>query len=431
MSKSALFEKFLAIHSRIRERFPQIDYDIRGNPRIHINCAAGSLVVDTASRCLAEAARDMNPQPGDIYPAEIATSDFQQEVREIIADFLNARSSKEITFHLSTSHALFSLAYALRSILTSQNNLIVTDLDHMSNVSPWETVWGKERGAEVRRCRLADNGSLDIEHLLSLVDKNTGFVSLTMASNATGEIVPLKTLTAMIKGKNPACLVCVDAVHYALHGPIDIQDLDCDFLAFSGYKVFGPMAGVLWGRADLLERLEPYRVETNKNEAPWKFELGTLNNAVLASLKAALEYLLWVGGSLPEEAPAAPDRRAQFKFAMSAIAGYEAEISRVVLEGLSRFIPDNLHLFGDPDPGRCFSRVPTFSLEAKGLSASELKTLLWKASGIQVADGNHYSAVFFRHFGINSVCRASFAHYNSLREAEVFVETLNSLVSSP
>ena len=219
----------------------------------------------------------------------------------------------------------------------------------------------------------------------------------------------------------------MDAVHHALHGPIDVQALDCDFLAVSGYKVFGPMLGVLWGKKSILDRLAPFRVETNKDETPYKFEQGSLNNAALAALGAALQYLLWVDGEVDPDAVPPGGRPARFRRAMTSIAAYEQEISRVVLEGLNGLDRSKIHCYGVVDAAQRSRRDPTFAFEAAGRSPAEVKRFLWEKHAIQVADGNHYSAFFYRRLKKDSVCRASFAHYISLDEAKAFVEALKDL----
>ena len=427
MSADPLLARFKTVHPRIRQRFPQLEKDIRGNKRIHLNCGAGTLTVDTAAKAMAEAATWLNSLPGEVYPAEITTKDFHWQIRQIAADFLNALNPEEISFHASTSQALFNLALSMRGLIRGRNNLIVTDLDHMANISPWESVGGKWWGGEVRRARLRDNCCLDADHLLSLVDRQTSVVAVTLASNSIGTVVPLQVLVPEVRRKAPSCLIVVDAVHHALHGPIDVRALDCDILAFSGYKVFGPVLGVLWGKKTLLDRLIPFRVETNKNDTPFKFEQGTLNNPALASLGAALNYLLWLADEIEPDAP--PENRpAKFRSAMTAIASYEREISRIVLTAFSEFDRGQWTCYGLVDPADCGRRDPTFAFEAAGKTAGGAKKFLWERGGIQVADGNHYSAVFYRHMKKDSVCRASFAHYISLEETKVFLEALEELL---
>lgn len=442
------------LNPKVRSRFPMIDHDSMGNPRIYLNTGAGSLTVDTASEAARDAQRRLNPMPGIVAAGEAETAGLHSRVRDLAADFLHAGDGREISFHQSATAALFNLAYALRGVLRPENNLVVTDLDHMANVSPWEAVWGEDRGLEVRRARVIAEGTLDVDHLLSLVDARTGLLAVTSASNGTGSLVPLRQTIAAVRERAPHCLVAVDAVHHAPHSVLDVRDADCDFLVFSGYKVFGPMQGVLWGKAALLERLRPYRVETNKNEPPWKFEMGMLNNTSLAALGAALEYLLWLaslvalkrdspqtgaapigdqwGRSLTSAGPAAPlpDRSAEFRSAMAAIAEYETGLTLRVLEGFRKFDPCRFRCFGITEATRAGERVPTFAFDVTGLSATETKMRLWDDAGIQIADGNHYSAAVVRHLGRpEGICRASFAHYDNAGTVDLFLGGLRRLAA--
>jgi selenocysteine lyase/cysteine desulfurase len=432
-----------------------IDRDSKGNPRIYLNSGAGSLTVDTASEAAFDAQRRLNPMPGIVAPGEAETAGLHERVRSLTADFLHAASGREISFHPSATSALFNLAFALRGVLRPDDNLVVTDLDHMANISPWEAFWGEEHGLEVRRARVSSEGTLDVSHLLSLVDERTGLLAMTSASNGTGSLVPLRETVAAVRKKAPRCLVAVDAVHHAPHGVLDVREADCDFLVFSGYKVFGPMQGVLWGRAALLEKLRPYRVETNKNEPPWKFEMGMLNNTSLAALGAALEYVLWLAGLVAEQrdsplrgskrdsplrgqslqsltsagpAAAIQDTASKFRSAMTAIAEYETGLTCRVLAGFRELDVARFRSFGISDPSRSGERVPTFAFDIAGLGATETKKKLWEGSGVQIADGNHYSAAVVRHLGRpEGICRASFAHYDNPGTVDRFLETLARL----
>lgn len=401
------------VHAAVRGRFPRIDDDQFGTGRLYLNSAAGSLMVDSAVRALSETALAANPMPGRVTPAETATGELHDRVRGLAADFLGARSPSEISFHFSSTAALSALAVAVRSVLGPEHGLVVTDLDHMANISPWEDFWGRERGLAVRRARLTPEGRLDLDRLLSIVDGKTGLLAVTMASNGLGTVVPLADVVRAVRAKAPGCLVVVDAVHHAPHGPIDVVAIGCDALVFSGYKVFGPMIGVLYVKDDLGRRLAPYRVETNKDEPPWKFEMGMLNTAVLASLAAALDYWLELGAMLGLGAGAAAGRRARFRAALEATAAYEQSISRAALEGFRGLDPGAVRLFGLSDPAAAAERDPTFAFEVRGQTPEETKRRLWRDHGIQIADGNHYSAAVVRHLGKPALCRASFAHYDA------------------
>ena len=416
------------LNPRIRARFPMIDRDSQGNPRIYLNTGAGSLTVDTASEAAFDAQRRLNPMPGVVAAGEAETAGLHERVRSLTADFLHAASGREISFHQSATAALFNLAFALCGVLGPDDNLVVTDLDHMANISPWEAVLGKGLGLDVRRARVTSEGTLDVSHLLSLVDARTGLLAMTSASNGTGSLVPLRETIAAVRKKAPCCLVAVDAVHHAPHGVIDVGQADCDFLVFSGYKVFGPMQSVLWGKAALLEKLRPYRVETNKNEPPWKFEMGMLNSTSLAALGVALEYVLWLAEFAPGSAAVIQGRASKFRSAMTAIAAYETGLTRRVLEGFRQLDTARFRCFGISDPSRSGERVPTFAFDIAGLGATETKKRLWEDSGVQIADGNHYSAAVVRHLGRpEGICRASFAHYDNSGTVDRFLEALGRL----
>ncbi len=418
------------LHPRIRARFPMIDRDSTGRPRLYLNTGAGSLTVDAAAEAAGRAQGRLNPMPGAVAAGEIETAALHARARDLVADFLHAASGSEISFHLSATAALFDLAFGLRDVPGTGDNIVVTDLDHMANVSPWETVFGRGRGLEVRRARVTPEGTLDLDHLLSLVDRRTTIVAVTAASNGTGSLVPLAEVTAAVRSQAPGGLVVVDAVHQAPHGSLDVQASGVDLLVFSGYKVFGPMLGVAYGRAEVLERLRPYRVETNKDVPPGRFEMGMLNNAALAALEGALGYLLWLEDLIAGTRPAAPDRASRFRSVMTAIAAYEAALTRRVLEGFRRAALPGFRLFGIADPDRSGRRVPTFAFDAAGLSATEAKRRLWDRAGILIADGNHYSAAVYRHLGRpEGICRASFAHYDDAAAVDRFLAALAELGS--
>jgi selenocysteine lyase/cysteine desulfurase len=188
------------------------------------------------------------------------------------------------------------------------------------------------------------------------------------------------------------------------------------------------MLGVLWGRAEHLEKLRPYRVETNKPVLPNKLEMGMLNNASLAALEAALAYLLWLADLAAGPGPAAPDQASKFRSVMGSIAAYEAGLTRRVLEGFRKLPAGHLACFGITDPDRCGERVPTFAFDVAGLTATRTKERLWAEAAIQIADGNHYSAAVYRHLGRpEGICRASFAHYDNAATVDRFLEAVARL----
>ena len=443
------------LHPRLRREFPALERNIAGGRRLYLNNAGGTIVCERSARMMARTALFANPQDGAITLGERATAELHEAARSAVADFLNAPATAEIAFHQSASHALFNLAVALRHHLVRGDNIVVTALDHAANVSPWESLFGADRGLEVRCCRMRRDGTLDLDHLAGLVDGRTRVVAVTRASNALGSVVPIEVVARIAhRGGLPrppsrpgrpwrGALVVVDAVHYAPHGPIDVRTLGCDLLVFAGYKVFGPMTGVLWGRRVWLEALRPYRVEPNADRAPFKFEQGTPNHAVMMGLAAAIGYLAWLGGQVEEAAAGVPAlaplgrslrrsgygaARRRLKWAMHAIVAWEGRLSGEVIAGWRRDLaPLGVRLHGVTDPRRLADRVPTFLFEIPGWTQEEVKRALWRRSRIEVPSGNYYAPAVYRHLRSRRTIRASFAHYDTPVTARCLVRALRGV----
>ncbi|HAR36772.1 MAG TPA: hypothetical protein DCR87_07730 [Acidobacteria bacterium] len=416
----------LSLFNRIRSRFPAFSLESGGRPRLYLNSGAGSLMVDSCLKEITSYSASLNPMPGQITPAEKQTFEFQQQVRQLVADFIGASGPQEISFHFSTTAALFNLAFALRGQFRPGKNLVVTDMDHFANISPWENL-GQAQGAEIRRVRLTPELMLDRADLLNKLDKDTVLVALTGASNVLGTILPLTDLISDIKQKSEA-LVVVDAVHLAPHAPLDVREFGCDFLAFSGYKIFGPMLGLLYSRQETRDRLSPYRVETNQEALPNCWEQGMLPNPNLAGLKGALDYLLELGRTVHPRESSAPPRKI-FRLALEAIKKYEQDLSLYFLERWKKLQSPRLRFYGIENTARVSSRTPTFALEVIGLTPAELKKLLWERGGIIIADGNHYSAVVVRHLKKNALNRVSLAHYDGPDSIDLFFDSLENILS--
>lgn len=407
-------------------RFPFLKEDPVFGPRLYLNSGAGSLNVDNYYRHIEKTGYSLLPMPGQLTGPELETAGLHQQVRGLVADFIGAISPEEISFHFSSTSALFNLAYALRHLFKPGKNCLVTDLDHFANISPWETV-ASEQGAEIRRVRIGSDFFLSREDLLKKLDEQTVVVALTAASNALGSLVPLTDLIQEIKSRSRA-LVVVDAVHLAPHGPIDVLEFGCDFLAFSGYKIFGPMLGILYARKEHLNLLRPYRVETNKPGLPYCFEQGMLPNLALAGLGGALEYLEELGTGLQSQAKTEKiSRRKKFRLSLELIRTYEQQLSGYFLEVWRNNYSGIMKIYGPTEPERISFRLPTFAFELDSRSPSEVKKLFWEKGRIIIADGNHYSAAVVKHLGKQAVNRVSLAHYDDLSSIDRFFETLEKI----
>jgi selenocysteine lyase/cysteine desulfurase len=428
-------QAFRDYHQTIRSSFPFLEHDGEGNPRVYLDSGAGTLVPRVSIEAMAKAYGEARAQPGEISDSERYTRDLIWETRSLLTRFLNGYSPNEISFHVSTTHSLLNLAIAFRPLVKKHHNIIVTDADHFANVSPWEFMYGEREGLEIRTLGVNDAGQVDLDQLQSLVDSNTRIVAMTYSANAVGTVMPVREIADIVHAfrdeqGNGAYLV-VDAVHHAFHGPIDVRKIQSDFLTMSGYKLFGPMLGVLWGKREHLNRLAPYFVDPNPNS----FEQGTLNNAVLGAMQGALRYLLTLGNHLApyyaealEEIPEAEARL--FRAAMVGIEEYERELSSEVLRSFETFPKDRFRYYGlKTVRDGVWVRDPTFYLEIEGKDTVELRRLCWELGRIEVAPGDVFSAMATRHLRKQEAAiRASFAHYDDLHTVRALISTLGRIL---
>jgi len=408
----------------IRSQFPQVAALRDRRPRIYLDNAAGTLVPQTVANAMAEAAVWANPQPGRSWPPAQEALREHRRTRGMLADFLNASDGDAIWLSESTTASLYKLREALEPSWDEADNVVVTDCDHYANISAWE--WRAR--CEVRRARMLPDGHLDLDSLAAALDPRTRVLAVTLAGNGLGTILRREEAVRLARQRAPEAVIVVDAVHAAPHLGIDVRTLGADAVAFSTYKLFGPLAGVLWVRGDLAARLDAYHVEPHTDRDSL-LEWGTLDNVKVAGIRAALEYLKRLGERLEPHAVGTlaeyPRERRLYKVAMAGIRGYEAALSREVLAGLAE--APRVRLFGVEEPERASERVPTFGFSVEGLEDEDVERALWQSQGVQAAAGSHYSAAVLRGLGRRGVVRASFAHYNTREDAEAFLNGIRSL----
>jgi cysteine desulfurase family protein (TIGR01976 family) len=306
--------------------------------------------------------------------------------------------------------------------------IVVTRLDHDANVTPW-VLAAQDRGVKVSWVDFdVEDGTLNPDELQKALERKPRLLAIGYASNALGTINPVDKIVKM--AHDAGTMVYVDAVQYAPHGPIDVQNLDCDFLVTSSYKFFGSHAGILYGKRELLETLFAYKVRPATNELPGKFETGTQNHEGIAGVLGAIEYFEWVGKTFGDEfhdrlsEDNYQGRRLELKKAMLAIHAYEYELSRALLSALEA--APGLHLYGLTDPDRLEDRVATFSFRLKDLPPRKVAEQLAE-QGIYVWDGNYYALNITERLGVEDsggMIRVGAAHYNTLEEVERLKEAL-------
>jgi len=348
------------------------------------------------------------------FPTSQASDVMIDESRQALADFLNADLPQEIIFGPNMTSLAFKLSRSLAGEFTPQDEFIVTRLDHDANIAPWMII-AAERGCKVHWLDFdVEDCTLRLDQYESLLNERTKFVAVGYASNAVGTINPVRHMVKLAHEVGAMCFV--DAVQYAPHGLIDVQDLDCDFLAVSAYKFFGPHIGVLYGKQDHLERLQAYKVRPAPSEPPGKFETGTQNHEGIAGALGALEYLAALGEGHQGERDNPTHRQPRFAYAMAAIQSYESQLTRTLIETLSA-IP-GVRIWGITEEGDLDRRVPTVSFTLEGWHPRDIAAALGKR-GIYVWDGNYYALAVTERLGLEEhggMVRVGLVHYNTTAE---------------
>src|SRR5947199_2536111 len=272
---------------RCRQDFPALARTVGGHPIAYLDGPAGSQVPAAVIEAIAAYYRTCNANAHGEFVTSRESDRLVHAAREAAAAFLGAPSWREISFGQSMTTLTFQLSHALVREMAPGDEIVITQLDHEANRGPWLHL--RERGIEIREVALRPDGTLDPDDFARQVTARTRLVAVGLASNALGTVndIPLaRRLSAAV-----GAWLLIDAVHSAAHFTVDVQPLDADFLLCSAYKFYGPHVGLLYCRPGLLEQLPTERLRTQEEEAPWRFEMGTLNHAALAGVKAAVEYL--------------------------------------------------------------------------------------------------------------------------------------------
>jgi cysteine desulfurase family protein (TIGR01976 family) len=406
----------------VRQRFPALAISDRGRRRIYLDNPAGTqvpkTVADAVSRCLIET----NANLGGFFETTVAAGEVVDAAHRAMADFLGAAGPEEIVIGQNMTTLTYQFSRTIGRTLATGDEIVVTRMDHEGNVSPWLQL-AEDRGLTVRTLPF-DVGSWQLEpdDLKTLLSDRTRLVALNYASNLTGSINRVKELVGV--AREAGALTYVDAVQFAPHGLVDVEDLGCDFLACSSYKFFGPHLGIVFGRRRLLEQLTPYKLRCSGNRLPERYELGTPAIELLAGLTAAIDYFADVGTA----AGATGSRRQKIATAFTASVAWEAPLALELIAGLSAI--EGLTIHGISDPARIAERVPTVSFTVEGILPETLVREL-AAENIFVWSGHNYAWEVVHHLGIpagEGVVRIGAAHYNTPAEIEETVAAVQRLV---
>ena len=428
--------------SWVRSQFPSLSRVINGRPAAFLDGPGGTQVTQSVIDAISHYLKTSNANTHGQYTTSRETDEVIAGARSAMSDFLGCNTD-EIVFGPNMTTLTFAISRSIGRELGPGDEILLTQLDHSANVSPWQAL--EERGVKIQFVDIHEQDcTLDLDDLARKLSPHTKVVAVGYASNAVGTINDVKKIIRM--AHDAGALAYIDAVHYAPHGLIDVRDLDCDFLACSTYKFFGPHMGVLYGKREHLERLHPYKVRPNTDSAPGCWETGTLNHECIAGITACVEYLAELGrkfhtgnsqpdtSSLQEGLPTTDDRglttnrrRHLLRAAYRAIQSHERELSLRMLRGLSE-IP-GLRLYGIGDPARFSERCPTFAIRIKGRHPAELAKKLGER-GIFTWDGNYYALNLTERLGVEQdggFLRIGFVHYNTEEELDRVLGELRSL----
>jgi cysteine desulfurase family protein (TIGR01976 family) len=405
---------------KLRRQFPALQRTVNGRLLSFLDGPGGTQVpqsvIDAMSNYLANGSSNLGGPFLTSYEADLVVDN----ARLALQDFLNARRPEEIAFGQNMTSLTFAVSRAISRTWQPDDEIILTRLDHDANISPW-LMAAEERGVKVRWLDFDPSDCrLKLSSLPELLNERTRLVAISYASNAVGSISDIKEVTRLAHKKG--ALVYVDSVHYAPHGLIDVQDLDCDFLVCSTYKFFGPHQGVLYGKYELLDNLTAYKVRPAPSKPAGKWETGTQSFESLAGSTAAVEYLASIGGS-------EGTRRQRIARAMAATKEYEQELSERFLRGAAE-VP-GLQVFGITDIETLENRTPTFAVRLDGYTTEAVAATLGE-QGIFVWHGHYYAVAVMERLGLldqGGLVRIGFVHYNTFDEVDDVLTALRELAS--
>src|SRR5207302_7810420 len=406
----------------VRQQFPALN---TGDNFTFFDNGAGTQIPQVALDAVQQHLVHHNVQRGGRYSKSQDVDAALQSARQSVATFLNARDPREVAFGMNATSFIRLVSLAIAEILGKRKEIIVTDLDHEANIATWIAL--HSRGAEIRWWKMRPDGTLHTDDLQPLLGHRTRLVACAVASNALGSVVDVEEVARMAHAAGAE--VFLDAVHYAPHGPIDVQDWDCDYLVCSGYKIFAPHMGFLWGKRPLLEALPTFREDFIPDEVPGKIEVGTFVYENVAGMAAAITYLEELGARVsPDESH--PARRNTLVQAMESIRNYEMRLSSELLRALAPL--RGVTVYGIHEPRFANRRVPTVCFNVRGVPPSAVASKL-AGKSIGVRDGNMYSPRLLKRLGISEdsgAVRASLAHYNTLDEIDRFISELRKIATN-
>jgi cysteine desulfurase family protein (TIGR01976 family) len=406
----------------VREQFPSLQLQVNGHAAAFLDGPAGTQVPKQVMDAVQNYFLTANANTYGTFPTSRRTDEMILSARAAMADFFNCNSN-EVVFGQNMTTITFALARAIGRELKAGDEIVVTTLDHDANVAPWRAL--EEKGVVIRQVDIRDaDCTLDLHDLKRKISAKTRLVAVGYASNLVGTINPVAEITKLAHAVG--ALMFVDAVHYAPHGLIDVNALDCDFLVCSPYKFFGPHMGTLYGKREQLEKLKPYKVRPATNVSPECWETGTQVQELIAGIGAAVDYIASLGR---HSDPSVKNRREALQAAYGATHAYETGLLTRLITGLQT-IP-GIRIFGITDEKQFNERCATLSFRLGDHHPTKIAAFLGER-GIFTWDGNFYALNLSERLGVEQdggVLRVGLVHYNTAEEVDRLLTALREFIA--
>lgn len=403
---------------RVRNRFAALTGDAAP---VYFDGPAGSQVPDTVVAAVSRYLTTMNANHGGVFASSRRSDAMLDEAHRAAADLVGSDDPALTVFGPNMTTLTFALSRALSREWRPGDEVVVTQLDHDANVTPW-TLAARDAGATVRTVALRpEDCTLDLDDLRAKLCERTRLVAVGCAANSVGTVNPVAEIARA--AHDVGALVFVDAVHYAPHRLIDVAAWDCDFLVCSAYKFFGPHVGVMWGNRRLLEEAPAYKLRPAPDDLPGRWMTGTQSHEGIAGLLAAIDYLAELGRRAD---PSATDRRAALAAAFAQVQAYETSLVRALLDGLAEL--RQVRVWGITEPDRDGERVPTVSITHARRPPRQLAEFL-DERGVFVWHGDFYATSLVEALGLapEGLVRIGLLHYNTHAEVERLLAALREL----
>ena len=414
----------------VRAQFPALALTDNGTRRIYFDNPAGTQVPTTVVAAISDCLLTKNANQGGYFASAQDAEAVVQSARDAMADFLNAPSSDEIIFGQNMTTMTLHLSRSIGRLMHAGDEIVLSQMDHDANVWPW-VLLARDLDLVIRWLPFnTDSFEFDLDVLDEIITERTRLVCVGGASNLTGTLNDVAAICA--KARAAGAMSFIDGVQSAPHVATDVQAMGCDFFVCSAYKFFGPHQGILWGRREVLEKLEPYKVRPAPAELPWCFETGTQSHEGIAGIGATVDYFAAIGASMAGELlsawPQFKGRRQQVHAAMDLLFNYEKVLAEHLIEGLTNI--SGITVQGITQADAMDRRVPTVSFTHSDAAPATIAEALAKEN-IFVWNGHNYAVEAAKKLGIydsGGAVRIGPVHYNSIAEIDELLDVLPNLL---